>query len=209
MRYLFVVLMTFGFSAPQGYASTNAEAKKILEEMTLIYSQVQYMKANFKKTSESSLLGTKEKTKGKLEYSQKKFRLDVTSDPKSTFIKGSKSYWLINGDDVTTGDAGSAVPSVFESIFSDVSVWSKLNTKVVEQKKDVAQIEVGTNNEVPNVSKMTLYIDTSKKTLLRLTYTDDVNNVVDISLSSTRFFNDARPERFTYKIKKSDKVNKI
>ncbi len=177
--------------------------------MTLTYSQVEYMKSSFNKISKSTLLGTKEKMKGKLEYSKGKFRMEMLGKKGSVFIKGEKFFWHISGKEVMTGNSKKAVPSIFDAIFSDTSIWSKLKTSYVSVPKKKAVIKVDPKGKVPNVTEMVLEIDLEKRILTKLSYVDDVNNSVEILFNGTRFFSKGKAHRFTYKIKKGDKVTRM
>lgn len=187
----------------------HESAQKVLEKMTLTYSQVEYMKSNFLKISKSTLLGTSEKTKGALEYSKNKYRLEMLEKHKTLFIKGLKNFWYINGNDVMTGNVSKAVPSIFEAVFSDPKIWSRLGTTYISVPAKIAVIKVDPKGKVPNITEMTLTIDIKKMTLKQINYIDDVNNSVDITFKNIRFFSKPKPKRFLYKIKKRDKVSEM
>ncbi len=207
-RILFLATFLFPLAGNAG-AEDFESAQKVLEMMTLTYSQVDYMKSNFKKTSRSTLLGIEEKAKGSLEYSKNKYRLETFGKEGTLFIKGQKEFWYVSGHEVMTGLSGKAVPSVFDAIFSDPKIWSKFKSSYVSVPDDLAVVKVDTAGKMPNIVEMTLTIDLKKRTLKKMNYIDDVNNSVDIDFKSTRFFSKPRPKRFRYKIKKSDNVSKI
>ena len=95
-------------------------------------------------------------------------------------------------------------------IFSDPKVWKDLGTKHLNvPEKNIAHLEVDPKGKFPNVEKMQLKINTKKRTLLEMSYTDDIGNKTEIKFSNNRFFTKEKPHRFVYKIKKKDKVTKI
>ena len=190
--------------------TTSTEtAQSVLEYMTLTYAHVEYMKSSFSKKSTSTLLGSTEKTSGDLEYAKGKFRLEMKGKTRNIFIKGEKTFWHISDETVLRGDVSRAVPTVFEAIFSDPKIWSEMKTKFIKKEKRFVEIKVDTKGKVPNISEMTLEIDNIKKTLIKLSYTDDVNNAVEINFKNTRFFSKVKAKRFLYKVKKSDEVSQM
>lgn len=186
------------------------EAHQVLEEMSNTYSQVNYMKSDFVKNEKSQLLGTSEKSKGKLEYSRKKVRLEFNGSKKGLLIKGEKKFWQVGEDGaVLVGEVSKSMPNIFEALFSEPKIWKSLDVKYIDVPKDLAYIKVDTKGKIPHVQQMKLKIDLAKRTLEELTYTDDINNEVKIKFKRIRFFDSARPERFVYKIKASDKVTNL
>jgi len=206
-----VSILLIGFSFTQAFAGVGPSAQKILEDMTLTYSQVAYMKTSFERKEISQLLGTQKSTKGDIEYSLKKIRVEFKKGSKAFFIRGDKEFWHVGEEgEVLTGSVEKAVPNIFVSIFSDPKVWKTLGTKHISvPENNVANIEVDPKGKFPNVEKMKLKINTKKRTLLSMSYVDDIGNSTEIDFSRTRFFNNAKPERFVYKIKKNDKVTKL
>ncbi len=178
---------------------THDSAQKLLQSMILTYNQAKYMKCSFNKLSKSMLLSTVEKTKGTLEYSKKKIRLEMTGENKSIFIKGHEKFWHISGKNVTTGNVKDAVPNIFDSIFSNTTIWSKLGVKYISVSKKKAKIKIDPKGKFPNILEIVMKINLKKRTLIQLNYTDDVNNSVEISFKNIRFFSKERPERFIYK----------
>lgn len=193
------------------FANTKSPetARSVLEYMTLTYAHVEYMKSTFSKKSTSTLLGNTEKTSGELEYAKGKFRLEMKEKIRNIFIKGEKSFWHISDKTVLKGDASKAVPTVFEAIFSDPKIWSAMKTEFIKKGKRFVEIKVDTNDKVPNIKEMKLKIDNIKKTLINISYTDDVNNSVEINFKNTRFFKNAKTNRFTYNVKETDEVSQM
>ncbi len=204
---LFKIFFILTLSFAKGPVKTHDSAQKVLESMTLTYSQVEYMKSNFNKLSKSMLLGTVEKTRGSLEYSKKKIRLEMVGENEGVFIKGHEKFWHISGKDVTTGSVKNAVPSIFDSIFSDVTIWSKLKVGYISFSKKTAKIKVNPKGKIPNILEIEMIINLKKRTLIQLNYTDNVNNFVEIFFKNIKFFSKARPKRFTYEMKKGDKIS--
>lgn len=196
------------FSAPK---VAEPPAQKVLEAMTLTYSQVEYMKAEFEKTETSQILGEVTKTKGDMEYSKQKIRVEFKGKFKDLFIRGDKNFWHVGTDgEVLTGAVGKSIPNIFVSIFSDPKVWSRLKSKYTSvPKKNLVDIEVDPKGQFPGIKVMHLKINKKKMTLLNLKYTDDVENQVEINFKNNRFFDKARKGRFFYKPKKTDTVSRI
>lgn len=192
------------------FAKTSETAQQVLENMTLTYSQVNYMKSNFEQIEKSQLLGTEQKSKGKLEYSKGKIRLDFDDKEKGLLIKGDKKVWQVAQDgSVVVMDKSKALPSIFDAVFTDVKVWKKMKSKFTKKSGKYALIEVDTLQQVPNIKNLNLKIDQNKRTIEQMTYVDDLNNEITINFKNVRFFNTARNERFVYEIKPSDKVTEM
>jgi len=208
-KFLTVSILSLTFCVSG--ASETQSAQKILEDMTLTYSQVNYMKNSFERVETSQLLGTKKKTKGNIEYSKKKIRVEFKKGSKDLFIRGEKYFWHVGEDgDVLMGSVERAVPNVFVSIFTDPGVWKGLGTKHLNvPEKNIAHLEVDPKGQFPSIEKMKLKINTKKRTLLEVSYTDDIGNQTDIKFNNNRFFPKSKPNRFQYQIKKTDKVTKI
>lgn len=195
----------------ESLASGAQSAQQVLENMTLTYSQVAYMKNSFERKETSQLLGTEKQTKGEIEYSLKKIRVEFKKGSKALFIRGDKNFWHVGEEgEVLVGSVEKAVPNIFVSIFSDPKIWKSLGTKYLNvPEDDIANIEVDPKGKFPNVEKMKLEINTKKRTLLKMFYVDDIGNETEIKFSKNRFFSKSKPERFLYKIKKTDKVTKL
>lgn len=203
-------LLTYFFISFFIYAEDQKSAQKVLENMTLTYSQVNYMKSNFEQIEKSKLLGTEQKSKGKLEYSKGKIRLDFEDKEKGLMIKGDKKVWQVSGDGtVVVMDKSKAIPSIFDAVFTDVKVWKKLKSKFIGKPGKYAVVSVDTDGKVSNIKNLELKIDQNKRTIEKMTYVDDLDNEVTILFKSVRFFNTAKDDRFVYKIKAGDKVSQM
>jgi len=199
------------FSLQNTSATDVQSAQKILEDMTLTYSQVAYMKNSFERKEVSQLLGTEKKTKGDIEYSKKKIRVEFKKGSKALFIKGDKKFWHADGEgNVLTGMVSKSVPNIFVSIFSDPSIWKGLGTKHLDvPKRNIAHLEVDPKGKFPSIDKMKLKIDTKKRTLLELFYVDDIGNSTEVTFRNNRFFPKEKPGRFVYTFKKKDVVTRM
>jgi len=208
---IFSLLFINLFFSVSASAADVQSAQKILENMTLTYSQVAYMKNSFERKEISQLLGTEKKTKGDIEYSRKKIRVEFKKGSKALFIKGDKEFWHIDGEgNVLTGLVSRSVPNIFVSIFSDPKVWKDLGTKHLNvPKKNIAHLEVDPKGKFPSIDKMTMRIDMKKRTLLELFYVDDIGNSTAVKFRNNRFFPKEKPGRFVYKVKQSDVVTKM
>jgi len=198
----------FGFSAEK----TDLLSRSILKDMTLTYSQVEYMKSDYKKEQTSTLLGEMEESKGVLEYSKGRIRVEEKNKSKdrNVFIKNKKIFWHLQPDNqVLSGPVDKAIPSIFELMFSDPSVWDNLGSKVLSQKKDIAKIKVFMGKDQPNYSNFILTINTGKRRFENISFEDEVGNKTDITFKNTSFFRKAKNERFSYKPTKKDKVNSL
>jgi len=179
--------------------------------MTLTYSKVEYMKTQYKKEQVSELLGEMESSKGTVEYSRGRIRVEEKKNKeRNIFIKNKKTFWHLQPDDqVLTGPVSKAVPSIFEMMFTDPTVWDDLESKVISRKGNVVKLEILMGKDRPNYSNFSITINTEKRRFEDISFEDEVGNKTDIKFKKTSFFRKAEEERFTYSPKKSDKVNSI
>ena len=94
-------------------------------------------------------------------------------------------------------------------MFSNPNVWDDLGSKVISKKEDIVKIQIMMGEGSPNYSNFFVTINTNKRRFEVISFQDEVGNKTDIVFSKTSFFRKAKEERFSYKPKKSDKVNTI
>jgi len=207
VKFFFFFTFLFSFDV---YAN-QISSQKLLENMTRTYSRVAYMKSKFEKTETSQLLGDVTKTKGDIEYSKGKIRIDFKGKFKDLFIRGEESFWHVSSEgEVLTGSVKKAIPNIFVSIFSDPKVWSDLKSSYVgKPKKNIAHIQVIPNGKIPGIKVMSFQINQKLRALIKLDYVDDVENKVTINFKNNKFYPKAKKGRFFYKPKKTDVVSRI
>ena len=185
-------------------------SQDILKDMTLTYSNVEYMKTDYEKTEISELLGDSKKTKGELEYSKGRIRIEEDSKTKNIFIKNKKNFWHLQDDNqVLTGSTKSAVPTIFELMFEDPKVWDDLASNIVGKSGNKVDLKITVNGKIPNVKILNVTVNTVKRRFEQLSFVDDIGNQTNVNFKKTRFFRSAPDDRFTYKIKDKDKVNTL
>jgi len=190
--------------------SSARTSQDILTEMTTTYSKVEYMKTEYEKLELSELLGDTQKTKGVIEYSKGRIRIEETSEAKNIFIKNKKHFWHLQSENqVLTGSVENAVPTIFELMFADPKVWNELKSNIVGQTGDDVEIKILVNGKIPNVKSLNVTLNTKKRRFESLSFTDDIGNKTQMDFTNTRFFRTAPEERFNYKITKKDKVNRL
>lgn len=206
MRLLILIVFGILFSSN----SWANEALGFMKSMTETYSKVEFMKAKITRYEKSAILGTSDTVTGKLEYSKGKVRLVLNSDPKSTFILGKTHFWQILGKkQATKGKVNQAVPNVFAAIFTDPDVWDKMAVREVSKKNGSVTISVNTKGHFSFIQNLVVTIDSEKKTLLSLSYEDDVNNTIRVKFRSTRFKKEAPKGRFSFIPPKGMVVNNL
>ena len=168
------------------FATTSQD---ILKDMTLTYSNVEYMKTDYEKSEVSELLGDSEKTEGQIEYSKGRIRIEEDSKTKNIFIKNKKSFWHLQGNNqVLTGSTESAMPTIFELMFKDPKVWDELSSNIVGKKGDDVDLKITVNGKIPNVKILNVTVNTKKRRFEKLSFTDDIGNQTSVNFKKTRFF---------------------
>lgn len=185
-------------------------SQDILKDMTLTYSNVEYMKTDYEKSEVSELLGDTKKTKGQIEYSKGRIRIEEDSKAKNIFIKNKKKFWhLQEKNQVLTGSTKSAVPTVFELMFEDPKVWDDLASNIVGKNGDEVDLKITVDGKIPNIKILNVTVNTVKRRFEKISFTDDIGNQTSLNFKKTRFFRKAPDERFTYEITKKDEVNRL
>jgi hypothetical protein len=186
-------------------------SKVILKDMTLTYSKVEYMKSQYEKEQTSELLGEMDNSKGTVEFSRGRIRVEEKkNNERNIFIKNKTKFWHLQPDNqVVTGPVSKAVPSIFEMMFSDPSVWDELESKTLKSKGDLVTIKIIMGKDKPNYSNFTLTINTKKRRFEDISFEDEVGNKTDIKFKKTSFFRKAKEERFVYQPKKTDRLNSL
>ena len=206
-----ILKFIFAFMCFLTAEKTDSLSKSILKDMTLTYSKVEYIKTQYKKEQTSELLGEMETSKGTIEFSKGCIRIEEKKGKeKNIFIKNKKTFWHLQADNqVLTGPVSRAIPSVFEMMFSDPKVWDKLNSKVLKKKGNLVKLKILMSKDKLGYSNFIVTINTKKRRFEDISFQDEMGNKTDISFNKTTFYRKAKKDRFTYKLKKTDKVNSI
>lgn len=190
-----------------GFAQTSQE---ILKDMTLTYSNVEYMKTNYEKTEVSELLGDEKTTHGQIEYSKGRIRIEEDSEARNIFIKNKEKFWHLQEDNqVLTGSTKQSVPTVFEMMFQDPKVWDGMTSNIVGKKGDEVNLKINVDGKIPNVKILKMTINTKKRRFEKISFDDDIGNQTKINFKNTKFFRSVPGQRFTYEISKKDNVNEL
>ena len=198
-----LILMLF----QTGFARTSQD---ILKDMTLTYSNVEFMKTNYEKSEISELLGDETKTKGRIEYSKGRIRIEEDAKTQNIFIKNKKNFWhLQDNHQVLTGSTKSSMPTIFELMFEDPKVWDELSSSITGMNGDEVDLKIFVNGKIPNVNILYATVNTTKRRFEKLSFTDDIGNKTEVVFKKTSFFRKAPDERFTYTIKPKDKVTRM
>jgi|GEM_PF-2254152 len=209
-KYLSIVLIIFSFVfQAQAKAKSDLLSKSILKDMTLTYSQVEYMKSTYTKKQISDLLGETEESSGDLEFSKGRLRVEEKNKSKNRniFIKNKENFWHLQPDhQVLTGSVKESIPSVFEMMFSNPDVWDGLDSKVIEDKDGAVTIKVQMGKDKPGFSNFEVTINKVKRRFETISFEDELGNKTEIAFDDTQFLKKAKEKRFKYKTKRKDKV---
>jgi len=209
LRIPATIILLIIFSS-YSFAESKTDLTQVMKNMTLTYSQVEYMKTPFTKIQESLILATKEQTKGKLHYSKSKARLNFDTKPKSYLILGETDFWQASGSDIVTGKIKQQnFPNIFIDIFSKPEVWDDIKLKLVSEKKDRVTVSVDTKTKFSWLTELLITINTAKNTVVNLKYVDDVQNSVEFKFTRPYFSKRLPKKLFIYKPKKGDSVSRL
>lgn len=207
---IFKVIVLSVIFNPFLFAETEKDLTKVMKEMTLTYSQVEYMKTPFTKIQKSLILDTSDKVKGKLHYSKSKARLEFDTKPKTLLVVGETDFWQVSGDEVVTGKIKQQnFPNIFIDIFSKPEVWDDIKLELVSEKKDRMTITVDTKKKFSWLTELIITINTEKNTIVNLKYVDDVQNSVEFKFTRPYFSSRFSKRLFTYTPKKGDSVSRL
>ena len=175
---------------------------------------------NVEKVVKSELMGSETKYIGKIDISSGRFRWENTTPEKSLLVFDGKTIWSEQSPPAEfPGKVQVAVAKVDKKNRSQILISSLLgkstifeNFKVLKEDRIGAETVylIEPKTKEINIDKITLTINTKEKTLIGISYKDDVGNLTEMKFSNIEFFKkNSRKELFNYTPPKGAQVTNL
>jgi outer membrane lipoprotein-sorting protein len=228
VRALALVLVAAGaFSI--GARAKGAQAKTmpgkerpVLESVQSIvrtYNRSSGVKMKVKKTSELALLNETRRSEGGLFFSKGQLRLELKKPEETTVVYNSSGIWVetvTEGFDgpsahvmkITSKELRKQAKAPLAFLLKDPAAWNRFNVAKTEKQDDgtVVTLKPKKAADLPEIKTLIVGFDQKKKTLLKISYSDEMDNVVTYSFSETEFDQKFATGRFNYQPPKGAEV---
>lgn len=214
---VFFVLSGFALAKSNVQVKTNSEivqAEKILQK----YNQKSGFQIKLEVLTEKKVLGTKIKDKGTITQYAGKINLALQGERKSEMIFDGKQAYLIAYPDqeldpdgnrkvILLKPNGKNQLGVLSNLFGNPKkFFSSFNIKTATNTKDILMLKLSDKSAA--LKPMTLTFSKKEQILQQLSYTDDVESIVQINFEKPNFNTEISSKLFKYNAKKSDEVVK-
>jgi outer membrane lipoprotein carrier protein len=183
MKKIYLLLLaSFGFVFLAN-AQNDPNAKKVLDEVSAKLKTLKGITANFSYTTKDRNKAVKGSAKGAISIKGQKYYLKQGTT--EIFCNGSK-VWNYNGEDEVTvadvdnDDAKMLTPQKLLSNFYDQDFTYKL----VSSEGASHQIVMYPTDKRKNFKQVTIYVDKTKKLILKATVIDKSDNIIEFSLTN-------------------------
>ena len=183
MKKIYLLLLMFTGWSMLAHAQNDPNAKKVLDEVSAKIKTFKGITANFSYTTKDRNKAVKGSAKGIINIKGQKYYLKQGST--EIFCDGSK-VWNFNGEDeVTVADVDNEdtkmlTPQKLLSNFYDQDFTYKL----VSSEGSSHQIVMYPTDKRKNFKQVTVYVDKSKKMILKATVVDKSDNIIEFSLTN-------------------------
>lgn len=164
-------------------AQNDPNAKKVLDEVSAKIKTLKGITANFSYTTKDRNKAVKGTAKGAISIKGQKYYLKQGTT--EIFCNGSK-VWNFNGEDEVTvadvdnDDTKTLTPQKLLSNFYDKDFTYKL----VSSQGTSHQIVMYPTDKRKNFKQVTVYVDKTKKMILKATVIDKSDNIIEFSLTN-------------------------
>ncbi|MBG9374932.1 outer membrane lipoprotein carrier protein LolA [Panacibacter sp. DH6] len=183
MKKIYLLLLMFTGLSVLANAQNDPNAKKVLDEVSAKIKTFKGITANFSYTTKDRNKTVKGSAKGVINIKGQKYYLKQGST--EIFCDGSK-VWNFNGEDeVTVADVDNEdtkmlTPQKLLSNFYDQDFTYKL----VSSEGSSHQIVMYPTDKRKNFKQVTVYVDKTKKMILKATVVDKSDNIIEFSLTN-------------------------
>lgn len=183
MKKIYLLLLMFTGLSVLANAQNDPNAKKVLDEVSAKIKTFKGITANFSYTTKDRNKAVKGSAKGVINIKGQKYYLKQGST--EIFCDGSK-VWNFNGEDeVTVADVDNEdtkmlTPQKLLSNFYDQDFTYKL----VSSEGSSHQIVMYPTDKRKNFKQVTVYVDKTKKMILKATVVDKSDNIIEFSLTN-------------------------
>lgn len=182
MKKIYLLLLVMGFGGLAN-AQNDANAKKVLDEVSAKIKTFKGITANFSYTTKDRNKAVKGSAKGIINIKGQKYYLKQGTS--EIFCNGAK-VWNYNGEDeVTVADVDNEdnkmlTPQKLLSNFYDKDFTYKL----VSSAGTSHEIVMYPTDKRKNFKQVTVYVDKTKKMILKAQVIDKSDNIIEFSLTN-------------------------
>ncbi|CAN5523726.1 hypothetical protein BH10BAC2_BH10BAC2_24950 [soil metagenome] len=182
MKKIYLLLLVMGFGGLVN-AQNDANAKKVLDEVSSKIKTFKGITANFSYTTKDRNKAVKGSAKGIINIKGQKYYLKQSTS--EIFCNGAK-VWNYNGEDeVTVADVDNEdnkmlTPQKLLSNFYDKDFTYKL----VSSAGTSHEIVMYPTDKRKNFKQVTVFVDKTKKMILKAQVIDKSDNIIEFSLTN-------------------------
>lgn len=182
MKKIYLLLLVMGFGVLAN-AQNDANAKKVLDEVSAKIKTFKGITANFSYTTKDRNKAVKGSAKGIINIKGQKYYLKQGAS--EIFCNGAK-VWNYNGEDeVTVADVDNEdnkmlTPQKLLSNFYDKDFTYKLLSSAGTSH----EIVMYPTDKRKNFKQVTVYVDKTKKMILKAQVIDKSDNIIEFSLTN-------------------------
>ncbi len=161
-----------------------------LKRMTLQYSHQGYVYSYVKKVTTSAFFSNKPKSvSGKIYFAKNHLKMIFDDEPKQIFLYKNGKSWVKSGKDPVVDLKKQAKHPLLSLVVGDDKDLDKFKIKLMSQKdkKIVLELKPKSSKSSSGFKKSILDIDTTRPTIDKLTFWDDLGNKTEIIFEKTRF----------------------
>jgi outer membrane lipoprotein carrier protein len=187
--------------------------------VTSIYRKADLVEINVEKTISSEWKTKDTIYKGKVFYSQGKFRWENETPEKTWTLYNGNKLWNVqfsspdfpgkNKVTVTKINKKTRGQILLMSLLDVENLSDKFNMQIAKQQGAVLSVKLDPKDQDKSITDLVLKVNTEKKRLLELSFKDDLGNLTKIKFGDSEFRNKKQNEIFNYKPGKDDEVTSI
>ena len=208
MKKIYLLLMMITGMSFLANAQNDPNAKKVLDEVSAKIKTFKGITANFSYTTKDRNKAVKGSAKGVINIKGQKYYLKQGTT--EIFCNGTK-VWNFNGEDeVTVADVDNEdtkmlTPQKLLSNFYDHDFTYKL----VSSAGTSHEIVMYPTDKRKNFKQVTVYVDKTKKMILKATVVDKSDNIIEFSLTNVNTSADLPDAKFAFDAAKHPGVEVI
>lgn len=202
--------------------NSKASAIDNIKEIVSHYQQVPGLEMEVKKEVYFEYLDKTKLSDGKLHFSKRRLRLEISQPDKYLLLMNKNIIWMENhlskemgGIQVSKVQASKKLTesnALMAFMFDNVKVWDGfdvISSKPINKEGFEIDLRPKKNQNLGDVVKMTLQINTDKKQLNQISYWDSLDNKTTYSFSKIEVKKKVQDKLFDYKPPKGVTVTNL
>ena len=189
MKNLFLIFGLF-FHATVQAKQAPLNPLQELKKMTYQYAHQGYVYSTVEKISTSAFFSKKaKKISGKIYFAKNHLKMIFDDEPQQIYLYKNGKSWVKSGKDPKVELKTSAKHPLLSLVLGQDKELEKYNIKLLSQKGKVIVLELKpkVKSSAEAFVKAIIDIDTSRPTIDRLRFWDDLKNKTEITFKKTRF----------------------